>query len=48
MNPLDALSSLTQGLNIPASGVNFQPTGPAPGSAATPFGEGFQNLLQPG
>jgi len=47
MNPLDALSSLTPGLNIPASGVNFQPTGPAPASMTTPVGEGFQSLLQP-
>ena len=48
MNPLDALSSLTQGLNIPASGVNFQPTGPTTAGQATPVGEGFQSLLQPG
>jgi flagellar hook-basal body complex protein FliE len=48
MNPLDALSSLTQGLNIPASGVNFQPTGPAPATMTNPVGEGFQNLLPTG
>ena len=48
MNPLDALSSLTQGLNIPASGVDFKPTGPAPSSMTNPIGEGFQGLLQPG
>jgi flagellar hook-basal body complex protein FliE len=47
MNPLDALSSLTQGLNIPASGVDFKPTGPAPTSLTNPVGEGFQSLLQP-
>ena len=48
MIPLDALSSLTQGLNIPASGVDFKPTGPAPTAMTNPVGEGFQSLLQPG
>jgi flagellar hook-basal body complex protein FliE len=44
MNPLDALSSLTQ-LKIPTSGVNFQPTGPSvPGGAIS---ESFKNQLQP-
>jgi flagellar hook-basal body complex protein FliE len=44
MNPLDALSALTQ-VQLPATGVNFQPTGPTiPGGAIS---ESFQSQLQP-
>jgi flagellar hook-basal body complex protein FliE len=47
MNPLDALSALTQVQTpaIPTAGVNFQPAGPTVSGA--PISEGFQNLLQP-
>ena len=44
INPLDALSALTQ-VQLPTSGVNFQPTGPTvPGGAIS---EAFQSKLQP-
>jgi flagellar hook-basal body complex protein FliE len=45
MNPLDALSALTQ-VQLPTAGVNFQPTGALPTGGTSPISEGFQNLLQ--
>jgi len=45
MNPLDALSALTH-VQIPTSGVNFQPTGFMPTGGANAITENFQ-LLQP-
>ncbi len=47
MNPLDALSSLTQA-QLPATNVGFQPTATVPSSLTKPVGESFQNMLQPG
>jgi flagellar hook-basal body complex protein FliE len=45
MNPLDALSALTQ-VQLPSTGVNFQPTAALPTAGTSPISEGFQNLLQ--
>lgn len=46
MNPLDALSALTQA-QLPTTNIGFQPTGPLPTGAANPVSESFQNQLQP-
>lgn len=45
INPLDALSSLTQAQG-PTPGVGFQPTGPMPTGGTNSASESF-NLLQP-
>jgi len=49
MNPLDALSAATQGIQIPQSGINFQPTsaiGAGP-NLTNPTGEAFQTMMSP-
>jgi flagellar hook-basal body complex protein FliE len=47
MNPLDALSSLTQA-QLPASNIGFQPTAAVPSNLTKPVSESFENMLQPG
>ncbi len=47
MIPIDALSALTQGAQMPATNVGFQPIATVP-SNLTPVSESFNNLLQPG
>ena len=46
MNPLDALSALTQ-LQAPAATVNALPTSALPAGTTGPISESFHNLLQP-
>jgi flagellar hook-basal body complex protein FliE len=47
MNPLDALSTLTQ-VQVPGTNVGFQPTsGVLPTSGTSPISESFHNMLQP-
>ena len=46
MNPLDALSALTQ-LQAPAAALSPAPAGALPAGTTNPISESFQNLLQP-